>query len=189
MSAGVLARGADMSFREFTVKITDRKCRQGDVNDVMHRKRAREIWGDLKKKSVSWVPAWEEEGWLSGLVVARRICALRAPRVNWFESWRCKSSQHRKIVSLSRYVEKPFNSKIIKSFVPELSRQVFFVFRDSYVIYKCVMDSYVIYKCVMDSYVIYKCVMDIMNVSRNSINMSISRILEWLWNIMICWKE
>ena len=38
---------------------------------------------------------------------------------------------------LSRpYVEKPFNSKVIRSFVPELrSRQVFFVFRDSCVIY------------------------------------------------------
>ena len=32
------------------------------------------------------------------------------------------------------YVEKHFNSKVIKSFVPELrSRQVFFVFRDSYI--------------------------------------------------------
>ena len=37
---------------------------------------------------------------------------------------------------LSPYVEKPFNSKVIKIFIPELrSRQVFFVFRDSYVIY------------------------------------------------------
>ena len=37
---------------------------------------------------------------------------------------------------LSPYVEKPFNSKVIKSFVPELrSRKCFFVFRDSYVIY------------------------------------------------------
>ena len=34
------------------------------------------------------------------------------------------------------YVEKPFNSKVIKSFVPELrSRKCFFVFQDSYVIY------------------------------------------------------
>ena len=48
-------------------------------------------------------------------------------------------SRHRKIVPLS-YVEKPFNSKVIKSFVPELrSRQVFFVFRDSYVIYICAL--------------------------------------------------
>ena len=38
------------------------------------------------------------------------------------------------------YVEKPFNSKVIKSFVPELrSREVFFVFRDSYVIYICAL--------------------------------------------------
>ena len=38
-------------------------------------------------------------------------------------------------VCLSPYVEKPLNSKVIKSFVPELrSRQVFFVFRDSYVL-------------------------------------------------------
>ena len=47
-------------------------------------------------------------------------------------------SQHRKIVYLSPYVEKPFNSNVIKSFVPELiSRKCFFffVFRDSYVIY------------------------------------------------------
>ena len=37
---------------------------------------------------------------------------------------------------LSPYVEKPLNSKVIKSFIPELrSRKCFFVFRDSYVIY------------------------------------------------------
>ncbi len=35
---------------------------------------------------------------------------------------------------LSPYVEKPFNSKVIKSFVPELRSRVF-VFRDSNVIY------------------------------------------------------
>ncbi len=41
---------------------------------------------------------------------------------------------------LSPYVEKPSNSKVIESFVPELrSRQVFFVFRDSYVIYICAL--------------------------------------------------
>ena len=42
---------------------------------------------------------------------------------------------------LSPYVEKPFNSKVIKSFVPELrSRYVFFVFRDSYVLCIYVMN-------------------------------------------------
>ena len=49
----------------------------------------------------------------SDLGEARRICALREPRVGWVESWRCKSSHHRKIVcvSLSPHVEKPLNSK------------------------------------------------------------------------------
>ena len=46
-----------------------------------------------------------------------------------------RKSQNRKIVTLSPYVEKPLNSKVIKSFVPELrSRYVFFEFRDSYVL-------------------------------------------------------
>ena len=45
-------------------------------------------------------------------------------------------SQNRKIVPLSPYVEEPINSKVIKCFVPEQrSRQVFFVFRDSYVMF------------------------------------------------------
>ena len=36
---------------------------------------------------------------------------------------------------LSPYVEKPFNSKVIKSFVPELRSRKCFVFRDSYVLW------------------------------------------------------
>ena len=43
----------------------------GGVNDVMHRKRARRIWG-IWEKSVSWVFASEEEGWLSELAEALR---------------------------------------------------------------------------------------------------------------------
>ena len=36
---------------------------------------------------------------------------------------------------LSPYVKEPLNSKVIKSFVPELrSRKCFFVFQDSYVL-------------------------------------------------------
>ena len=62
-------------------------------------------------------------------------------------------------VHLSPYVEKPINSNVIKSFVPELrSRQVFFMFRDSYVIY-----------------------MDIRSVLRTGMNMSIAHIRIWLW--------
>ena len=88
----------------------------GGVNDVMYRKRARRIWG-IWEKSVSWVLASEEDGWLSELTEALR----RVPRVVG-DRWK---SQHRKIVYLSPYVEKPFNSKVIKSFVPELRSKVF----------------------------------------------------------------
>ena len=128
-----LARGADVPFRDVEIETPDWKYDQ-----EMWMTSWQKVWGEIWEKSVSWVPAWEEEGWFSGLIVARRICALRAPRVSCVESWRCKISQHRRIVSLSPYVEKPFNSKLIKSFVPVLrSRKCFFVFQDSYVIYIC----------------------------------------------------
>ena len=84
-----------------------------DVSDVTHRKRGRRF----EEKSVSWVPGSEEEGWLS---LARRGLAVGAHVV-----WGRWESQ----VYLSPYVEKPFNSKVIKSFVSELkSRQVFLCF-------------------------------------------------------------
>ena len=97
-----------------------------EVNDDMPK--SAEGLGDLKK-GVNWVPASERESRDLELGEARQLCALRAPRVGWVESWRCKSSQHRKIVSFSLHVEKRFNSKVIKSFVPELrSRKVFRVY-------------------------------------------------------------
>ena len=113
----------------------------GGVNDIMHRKHGLRILG-IWEKSVSWVPASEEEGWFSELGEARRFCALRAPCVGWVESWQCKSSQHRKIVYLSPSCRKTFKlKKVNKSFVPELrSCKCFFVFRDSYVIYIWVMN-------------------------------------------------
>ena len=145
--------GADMSFRDVTIKITDRGCDQGC--EWCH---ALEAWAEIWEKSVSWVPAREEEGWLSRLVMARRICVLRAPHVSGVESWLYKSSLHRRIVSLSPYVEKPFNSKVIKSFVPELRNR------------KCF--------CVLGF--LYYLYMDIMKVLRTGMNMSISRIHVWL---------
>ena len=75
---------------------------------------APEAWAEdlgIWEKAVSWVSASERESWDSDPGEARRLCALRAPRVGWVESWRCKSSQHRKIVSLSPHIEKPLNSK------------------------------------------------------------------------------
>ena len=81
-----------------------------------------EAWAEdfgIWEKAVSWVPASEQESRDSELGETRWICALRVPRVGWVESWRCKSSQHRKIVSLSLSCRITFNSKVIKSFVPE----------------------------------------------------------------------
>ena len=94
-----------------------------DVNDVTHRKRARRILGDLRKVS-ELSSRSEEDCWLSGLAEARPVALSRVR--TWFgtdgkvsiERW-----------YLSPYVEKPLNSKIIKSFVPERrSRQVFSCF-------------------------------------------------------------
>ena len=79
---------------------------------VMHRKRARRILGDLKK-SVELSPASGEDGWLS---LARRGLVSGA-HVVWGR-WKNQ-------VYLSPYVEKPLNSKVIKSFVPELRSRVF----------------------------------------------------------------
>ena len=101
----------------------------------------------FEKKRVSGVLASEEDGWLSELAEALR----RVPHMVWGR-WK---SQHRKIVPLSPYVEKPFNSKVIKSFVPELrSRKCFFcVFRDSYVIYIWVMNILCTFHIFMYDYV------------------------------------
>ena len=105
----------------------------GGVNDAMHRKRGLlRIWG-IWENSVSWVFASEEEGWLSELAEALR-------RVSHVVGGRWKSQQ-RKIVYLSPYVEKPFNSKVIKSFVPELrSRKCFCVSR-----FLCALWTFYIY--------------------------------------------
>ena len=72
--------------------------------------------GGFWKKSVSWVLPSEEDGWLS----FARCGLVSGAHVVW---GRWKSQ-----VYLSPYVEKPLNSKVIKSFVPELrSRKCFCV--------------------------------------------------------------
>ena len=84
---------------------------------------ARRIWGILKK-SDSWVEklSLDEKGQLSGLTEARRICLLQA-----LNEMGCRwKSQNIKNVYLSPYVEEPLNSKVIKSFVPELRSRMCF---------------------------------------------------------------
>ena len=86
---------------------------------------ARRILGDLKK-SVELRPASEEHGSLS---LARWSQASGLGQVSHEMGggrWKC---QNRKNVYLSPYVEEPLNSKVIKSFVPELrSRRCFSCF-------------------------------------------------------------
>ena len=81
---------------------------------------APEAWPGIGKKSDSRVLASKEEYWLSELAEALQGVL----HVVWGR-WK---SQHRKIVYLPPYVEKSFNTKVIKSFVPELrSRKCFWV--------------------------------------------------------------
>ena len=96
-------RGEDASFTDVKIK-PQIGNKLGGVNDVKHQKHRLRILG-IWEKAVSWVPASEPEGRDSDLGEARRLCSLRVPRIGWVESRRCKSSQHRKIVSLSPHVE------------------------------------------------------------------------------------
>ena len=83
-----------------------------DVNDVMHRKRARKIWEIFEK--VSWVEFCLGRRWLTF------ICSPR-PCVGCARVGGCRwKSQKRKNEYLSSYVEEPLNSMVIKIFVPEL---------------------------------------------------------------------
>ena len=80
--------------------------------------------GFEKSKLLSWVLASEENGWLSGLAQIRPVVCSGVSRVVG-GIWK---SQHRKIFHHSPYVEKPFNSMVVKSFVPEQrSRKCFCV--------------------------------------------------------------
>ena len=78
----------------------------GDVNDIIHRKRAWRILG-IWKKWGSWVLASEEDGWLSGLAEIRPVVCGGVPRVVG-DRWK---SQHRKIVYHSPYVELPLTQR------------------------------------------------------------------------------
>ena len=82
------------------------------MNEVMHQKRARRICGGVEKSQLvdSCYPRKKGDF---------RLLAEALWQVPHALGGRSKS-QHRKIVPLSPYVEKPLNSKVIKSFVPEL---------------------------------------------------------------------
>ena len=106
------SHGKDVAFRNVKIKIPDRKCDRG-------------MWMTSCTGSV--------HGGFGGFEKSQKVefCSpkmkvdfrsLRVPHVVWGR-WK---SQHRKIVYLPPYVEKPLNSKVIKSFLPELrSRKCF----------------------------------------------------------------
>ena len=107
------ARGDYLSFTDVKIKIPG----QGDVNDVMHRR----ILGAFEKSQLSWVLPRKKKGDFRLLAVA----LWRVPYV--IGGGDVKATTER--LRLTPYVEKPFNSKVIKSFVPELrSRKCFSCF-------------------------------------------------------------
>ena len=111
------AGGADVSLRCHNSPRW--KTGLASANDVMHRKHMEDL-GNLKK--VSWVETRHRTRRLTFACLRRPL--WRVPHVLGQGRWK---SQHRKIVPLSPYVDKPLNSKVIKSFVPEL-RSLFYIY-------------------------------------------------------------
>ena len=99
------------------------------AGDITHRKRAEDFGRFWKSQWVEMKLALGEDGWFS---LARGDLCGGCNTCCGGGKWK---RQNRMIVLHSLYVEEPLNSKVIKSFVPEQrSRQVFFVFQDSYVL-------------------------------------------------------
>ena len=107
------ACGEDVSFRDVKIKIPDRTwgCEWPHASEA-----CAEDLGEFEKSQESWVPGSEYEGWLS-LARWSQASGLAVGVARGLGGWK---SHYRKNVYLSPYVEKPFNSKARKSFVPEL---------------------------------------------------------------------
>ena len=116
MRAGVHAREADMSFRDVTIKIPGPVDVTRDVSDVTHRKRGLRF---EKSQLVEFLPRKKTVDFRGSPKPGQRPCGRCR---TWWGVGRWKSQ-----VYLSPYVEKPLNSKVIKSFVPELRNRVFCV--------------------------------------------------------------
>ena len=114
-------RREDVSFRDVKIKIPDRNLasqwvtsRTGSVG--LDLRKVSELSFSVRRRKLTFGVRW-------GLAVGARMVASR---------WK---SQHRKIVYHSPYVGKPLNSKVIKSFVPELRNRVFRVSGFRYYLY------------------------------------------------------
>ena len=73
------------------------------------------FWGFRKSQLVELSPASGEDSWLS--LARRGLGQVSHEIAGGGDRWK---SQNRKNVYLSPYVKEPLNSKVIKSFVPEL---------------------------------------------------------------------
>ena len=143
----VLTRaGQDVSFTDVKIKIPGPE----DVNDFMHRKRARRIWGDLKK-SVE----------LRTTHRTRSVDFRGSQRPDEFvrygrrTRWGADRKSSIEILCPSPYVEEPLNSKVIKSFVPELRSRVFRVSGFLCSMYICYEHS--MYVSHIHIWLLYKC--------------------------------
>ena len=120
------ACGADVSLRDVTIAQMGNgasKCEWRHTPEAHGG-----FWGFWKSQLVELSPASGEDGWL----LLARGCLGQVSHKMGGGRWK---SQNRKNVHLSPYVKEPLNSKVIKSFVPELrSHYMFFKFRDSYVL-------------------------------------------------------
>ena len=140
VNAGVHARGRNGLVTQRCHNSPDWK-RSYRVRVMSRTGSAQRIWGILKK-SVSGVEFLARKK-----TVGFRLLAEARPVTLWWvpHVWgggANEKSQNRNNVYLSPYVEKPLNSKVIKSFVSEL-RSVFRVSRFLCSMYICYEHSYV----------------------------------------------
>ena len=122
MKAGIHARGRSERVTQTCHNSPDGK-RGYRVRVTSRTESARGIW-EILKKSVSWVESCLRRRRLTFACSRRSFngCARDGGGFRW-------TSQNRKNVYLSPYLEEPLNSKVIKSFVPELrSRKCFSCF-------------------------------------------------------------
>ena len=145
---------SDVLFRDVKIKIPDSWLDQG-----CECRYAPEAWAEIWEKSVSWV-----------LGPRKTVDFRGSPNLGQWPCGRCRTwFGANGIVRIERwylspYVEKTFNSIVIKGFVRELRSR----------------------KCFCVSGFLCYLYIDIMNVLRIGMNMSISHIQVWLCNTCIC---
>ena len=110
--------GADVSLRDVTIAQMGNGSRECG-------------WRQLPEARGGFGGFWKSQ--LSSWLGRRRLTFACSPKPGQWPCGRCRTrwgggrwkSQNRKNVYLSPYVEGPLNSKVIKSFVPELRSRVF----------------------------------------------------------------